>query len=193
MAEFFHNIIDEVAALPTIKKDFEMVNENLKADEVKMTKALGMVKTLSDENIRLEESNTKLAEEVSRLKMALAEKQSEAIQVVLEKQKIVKDAHKDKEIWQKKVEWYEAYIEWVEDLWEESAECFFHIAIEQIKFLNPDIELQTKVFVEEMPGNEEINPPPIKPIMLKEDVEREEKEGPIESKMVDLVLDGTKP
>ncbi|KAJ1426558.1 hypothetical protein SESBI_10302 [Sesbania bispinosa] len=110
-----------------------------------------------------------------------------------------------------KAEWFEAEIEQVEDLWEESAECFFHTAINHIKFLNPSVELRTKgmntlcavhdgkwyrgvvkYFVEEMPGDEEICPPSIKPIPLKEDVEREEKKGPTEAEMVDFGLDATK-
>ncbi|KAJ1409039.1 putative transmembrane protein [Sesbania bispinosa] len=91
-----------------------------------MTEALGKVKTLTDENIRLEENNTKLAEEVAQLKAALAAKK-----------KVVEDA-------------------------------------------------------EEMSGDEEITPPPIKPIPLKEDVEREEKKGPTDSEMVDLGLDDAK-
>ncbi|KAJ1376170.1 hypothetical protein SESBI_50228 [Sesbania bispinosa] len=158
------------------------VAEKLKADEVRMTEAPGKVKTLTDENIHLEENNTKLAEEVAQLKAALATKKTEAIQVVLEKQKVVQDV-----------------------------ECFFHTAIDQIKYLNPDVELRTKgmstlcivcddkwyrdigkYFVEEMSGDEEITPPPIKPIPLKEDVEREEKKGPTESEMVDLGLDDSK-
>ncbi|KAJ1410138.1 hypothetical protein SESBI_22164 [Sesbania bispinosa] len=143
MVEFFHNTIDKVAALPTIKKDFETVTRKLKADEVKMTEAIGKVKSLSDENTRLEENKTKLADEVTRLKKALAEKQSKAIQVVLDKQKFVETAQKDKEDWAKKAKWYEAEIEQVEDLWEESSECFFHTAIDQIKFLNPSVELTT--------------------------------------------------
>ncbi|KAJ1378075.1 hypothetical protein SESBI_48230 [Sesbania bispinosa] len=177
-----------------------------------MTEALEKVKTLSDENTKLVENNTKLAEEVIQLKKTLTEKQSEVIQVVLEKEKIAEDARKDKENWSKKVEWYEVEIERVEDLWEESVECFFHTAIDQIKFLNPDIKLSTKCmntlcvvrdgkwyhgvgkyFVEEMPGDEEINPPPIKPIPLKEGVEQEEKAGPNDADLVDLGLDAAKP
>ncbi|KAJ1403439.1 PAS domain S-box protein [Sesbania bispinosa] len=150
----FHNTVDEVAALPTIKKDFEADTEKLKADEVKMTEALRKVKTLTDENIRLKENNTKLAEEVAQLKAELVAKKTEAIQAVLDKQKVVEDV--------------------------------------EIKFLNPGVELQTKgmstlcivhndkwyhdvgkYFVEDMLGDEEITPPPIKPIPLKEDVERE--------------------
>ncbi|KAJ1415339.1 outer membrane protein assembly factor BamA [Sesbania bispinosa] len=36
MAEFFHSTIDEVAALPQIKRDFEAVSKKLKDDEVVM-------------------------------------------------------------------------------------------------------------------------------------------------------------
>ncbi|KAJ1384607.1 hypothetical protein SESBI_42379 [Sesbania bispinosa] len=187
MAEFFHNTIDEVVALPKIKKDLEAVTEKLKADEVKMTEALGKVKNLTDENLRLEDNNTKLTEEITNLKAALAAKKAEAIQV--------------------KAEWYEKEIRHVEDLWDESAECFFHTAFDQIKYLNPDVELQTKgmstlrvvrnskwyrgvgkYFMEEQPGDEEIAPPPIQPIPLKADADNEEKKGPTKSEMVDLGL-----
>ncbi|KAJ1418367.1 hypothetical protein SESBI_15867 [Sesbania bispinosa] len=189
------NTIDEVAALSAIKKNFEADSLKLKADEEKMVEALGKVKTLTNENTQLVENNTKMADEVIQLKKALAEKQSEAIL--------------DKENCAKKVEWYEAEIERVGDLWEESAECFFHNAIDHIKFLNLGVELMTKgvntlcvgkwyrgtgkYFVEEIPGDEEICPPPIKPIPLKEDVEREEKEGPTDADVVDLGLDAAKP
>ncbi|KAJ1378735.1 Kinesin-like protein [Sesbania bispinosa] len=178
MAEFFHNTIDEVASLPTIKKDFEAVTEKLKADEVKMTEALGKVKTLTDENIHLEENNTKLTEELTKLKAALAAKKTEAIQVVLEKKKVVEDAEADKENWR-----------------------------QRIKFLNLGVELRIKGmstlclicdgkwyhgvgknFVEEILGDEEITPPPIKPAPLKEEVKHEEKKGPTEYDMVDLGL-----
>ncbi|KAJ1382846.1 hypothetical protein SESBI_43899 [Sesbania bispinosa] len=183
MAEFFHNTIDEVAALPNIKKDFESVTEKLNADEVKMTEALGKVKNLTDENLRLEENNTKLAEEITKLKAALAAKKAEAIQVVLEKQKVVEDAETEKENWRQNPNGM------------------------KIRYLNPDVELRTKgmstlcvvrdgkwyrgvgkYFMEEMPGDEEITPTPIMPIPLKEDVEREEKKRPTESEMVDIGL-----
>ncbi|KAJ1427884.1 hypothetical protein SESBI_09268 [Sesbania bispinosa] len=85
MAEFFHNTIDEVAALPQIKKDFEAVSKKLKDDEVKMQDALGKVKRLSDDNIKLTEKNKGLVEENEKLKLDLTAKKSEAIQAVLEK------------------------------------------------------------------------------------------------------------
>ncbi|KAJ1417304.1 hypothetical protein SESBI_16731 [Sesbania bispinosa] len=64
MAEFFHSTIDEVAALPQIKKDFEAITQKLKDDEVKMADALGKVKGLSEDNLKLTEKNGKLLEEI---------------------------------------------------------------------------------------------------------------------------------
>ncbi|KAJ1429589.1 hemicentin-1-like isoform X1 [Sesbania bispinosa] len=66
MAEFFHSTIDEVAALPQIKRDFEAVSKKLKDDEVVMQDALKKVKGLSDDNIRLTDKNKELEEKKSR-------------------------------------------------------------------------------------------------------------------------------
>ncbi|KAJ1423970.1 PAS domain S-box protein [Sesbania bispinosa] len=180
-------------------------------DEVKMTEALGKVKNLTDENIRLEENNTKLTKETTQLKAALAAKKTEAIQVVLEKQKIVEEVEAAKEDWKQKADWYEKEICRVEDLWDESSECFFHTAIDQIRYLNPGVELRMKgmstlcvvrddkwyhgvrkYFVEEKPRDKEITPPPIQPVPLQANVAREEQKGPIEAEMVDLGLDANK-
>ncbi|KAJ1383975.1 NTP pyrophosphohydrolase MazG, putative catalytic core [Sesbania bispinosa] len=130
MAEFFHSTIDEVAALPQVKKDFEAVTKKLKDDEAKMVEALGKVKGLSDDNLKLTENNGKLLEEIEKLKLDLAAKKSETIQVVLEKQKVVEDFEAAKEDWKLKEAGYEKEIRRVEDLWDESVECFFHNAID---------------------------------------------------------------
>ncbi|KAJ1421262.1 hypothetical protein SESBI_13850 [Sesbania bispinosa] len=215
MAEFFHNTIGEVAALPQIKKDFEVVTQKLKDDEVKMKDALGKVKGLSEDNLKLNEKNDKLLEEIEKLKLDLAAKKSETIQVVLEKQKTVEDFEAAKEDWKLKEASYEKEIRRVEDLWDESAECFFHNAIDQIRYLNPGTELRTKgmstlcvvrdgkwyrgvgkYFVEELSGEEEFIPPPMQPIPLEADAAREDKKVPTESEMVDaqvLGLDESKP
>ncbi|KAJ1382056.1 trafficking kinesin-binding protein 1-like isoform X4 [Sesbania bispinosa] len=74
MAEFFHSAIDEVAALPQIKKDFETVSKKLKDDEVNMQDALRKVKGLSDENVKLTDKNKELEEEIEKLKSDLATK-----------------------------------------------------------------------------------------------------------------------
>ncbi|KAJ1376369.1 hypothetical protein SESBI_50020 [Sesbania bispinosa] len=116
MVEFFHNTIDEVAVLPKIKKDFEAVTKKLKDDEVKMTEALGKVKNLTDDNLRLEEKNTKLSEEITQLKTASVAKKSEAIQAILEKQKMVEEVEVAKEEWKLKAAEYEKEILRVEDL-----------------------------------------------------------------------------
>ncbi|KAJ1400764.1 hypothetical protein SESBI_29307 [Sesbania bispinosa] len=206
--------IDEVAALPQIKKDFEAVTQKLKDDEVKMTEALGQVKSLTDDNLKLTEKNNKLLEEVEKLRLDLVDKKSETIQVVLEKQKMVEDLEAAKEEWKLKAADYEKEIRRVEDLWDKSTECFFHTAIDQIKYLNPGVELRTKgmstlcvvhdgkwyrgvgkYFVEEQSGEEELISPPMQPIPLEADAAREDKKGPTESKMVDahdLGLDASK-
>ncbi|KAJ1397219.1 hypothetical protein SESBI_31953 [Sesbania bispinosa] len=215
IAKFFHNTIDEVAALPQIKKDFEVVSKKLKDDEVKMQDALGKVKRLSDDNIKLTEKNKGLVKENEKLKLDLAAKKSEAIQAVLEKQKVAEDLEAAKEGWKFRAIKYEKEIQRVEDLWDESAECFFHNAIDQIKYLNPGVELRTrgmstlcvvcdgkwyrgtgKFFVEELPGEAEITPPPMQPLTLEADAVREDKKGPTEIEMVDariLGLDVRKP
>ncbi|KAJ1385952.1 hypothetical protein SESBI_41240 [Sesbania bispinosa] len=209
--EFFHNTIDEVAALPQIKKDFKSVTKKLKDDEVKMVEALGKVKSLIDDNLSLEEKFGKLLEEIMHLKTTLVAKKSETIQAVLEKQKTVEEFEAAEEGWKLKAAKYEKEIRRVEDLWDESAECFFHTAIDQIKYLNPEVELRTKgmsmlcvvrdgkwyrrvgkYFVEEQPGKEEITPPPMRPIPLEADAARDDQKGPTESKMVDLGLDAGK-
>ncbi|KAJ1437340.1 hypothetical protein SESBI_03667 [Sesbania bispinosa] len=191
MAEFFHSTIDEVAALPQIKKDFEAVSKKLKDDEVVMQDALKKVRGLSDENFKLTDKNTELEEEIEKLKSALAAKRSEAIQAVIEKQKMAEDLENARGEWKLKEAEYEKEIQRVEDLWDESAECFFHNAVDQIKFLNPGIELRTRA-----PNEAEIDPPPMQPLTLEADVVRDEKEGPTESEMVDariLGLDDNKP
>ncbi|KAJ1417305.1 hypothetical protein SESBI_16732 [Sesbania bispinosa] len=189
MAEFFHSTIDEVAALPQIKKDFEAITQKLKDDGVKMADALG--------------------------KLDLEAKKSKTIQVVLEKQKVVEDFDAAKEDWKLKEVGYEKEIRRVEDLSDESAECFFHNAIDQIRYLNPGTELRTKgistlcvvrdgkwyrgvgkYFVEELSGEEELIPPLMQPIPLEADAAREDKKGPTEPEMVDaqvLGLDESKP
>ncbi|KAJ1387229.1 hypothetical protein SESBI_40142 [Sesbania bispinosa] len=116
MAEFFHSTIDEVAALPRIKKDFEAVSKKLKDDEVKMQDALGKVKGLSDDNIKLTEKNKGMVEEIEKLKLDLAAKKSEAIQAVLEKQKAAEDLEAAKEGWRLRAAEYEKEIQRVEDL-----------------------------------------------------------------------------
>ncbi|KAJ1381515.1 hypothetical protein SESBI_45065 [Sesbania bispinosa] len=53
-----------------------------------------------------------------------------------------------------------------------------------------------KYFVEEAPGEVEIDPPPMQPLTFEADVVRYEKKGPTESEMVDvriLGLDDSKP
>ncbi|KAJ1429567.1 hypothetical protein SESBI_08351 [Sesbania bispinosa] len=72
----FHSTIDEVAALPQIKKDFEAVSKKLKDDEVVMQDALKKVKGLSDDNIRLTDKNKELEEEIKKLKSDLDTKRS---------------------------------------------------------------------------------------------------------------------
>ncbi|KAJ1378525.1 hypothetical protein SESBI_47773 [Sesbania bispinosa] len=169
-------------------QDFEAVSKKLKDDEVKMQDALRKVKGLSDENVQLTDKNKELEEEIEKLKSALASKRSEAIQVVIEKQKMVEDLEDAREEWKLKAAEYEKEIQRVEDLWDESAECFFHNSIDQIKFLNPGVELQA-------PGEAEIDPPPMQPLTLEADVVRDEKKGPTESEMVDariLGLDDSK-
>ncbi|KAJ1406003.1 hypothetical protein SESBI_25454 [Sesbania bispinosa] len=99
MAEFFHSTIDEVAALPQIKRDFEAVSKKLKDDEVVMQDALKKVKGLSDDNIRLTDKNKELEEEIKKLKSDLDTKRSEAIQAVLEKQKMAEDLEGAREEW----------------------------------------------------------------------------------------------
>ncbi|KAJ1416728.1 hypothetical protein SESBI_17116 [Sesbania bispinosa] len=201
MAEFFHSTIDEVAALPQIKKDFEAVSKKLKDDEVMMQDALKKVKGLSDENLKLTDKNKELEEEIEKLKSALAAKRSEAIQAVIEKQKMAEDLENAMGEWKLKAAEYEKEIQRVEDLWDESAECFFHNAIDQIKFLNPGVELRTRgmstlCVVRDAPSEAEIDPPPMQPLTLEADVVRDEKEGPTESEMVDariLGLDDNKP
>ncbi|KAJ1424175.1 putative girdin isoform X1 [Sesbania bispinosa] len=117
MVEFFHSTIDEVAALPQIKKDFEAVSQKLKDDEVKMTEALGKVKSLTDDNLSLTEKNDKLLEETEKLKLDLVTKKSETIQAVLEKQKTtVEDFEAAKEEWKLKAADYEKEIRRAEDL-----------------------------------------------------------------------------
>ncbi|KAJ1399700.1 hypothetical protein SESBI_30118 [Sesbania bispinosa] len=187
----------------------------LKDDEAKMKEALGKVKGLSDDNGRLTETNGKLLEEIEKLKLDLTAKKSEAIQAVLEKQKVAEDFEAAREGWKLQAAEYENEIQRVEDLWDESAECFFHNAIDQIKYLNPGTELRTKdmstlcvvrdgkwyrgpgkYFMEELPGEEEITLPPMQPVPLEADAAREDKKGPIESEMVDaqvLGLDESKP
>ncbi|KAJ1400458.1 hypothetical protein SESBI_29524 [Sesbania bispinosa] len=212
---FSFGTIDEVAALPQIKKDFEAVSKKLKEDEVKMQDVLKKVKGLSDDNIRLTDRNKELEEEVEKLKSALATKKSEATQAVIEKQKMAEDLEDAKKEWKFQATRYEKEIQRVEDLWDESAEIFFHNAIDQIKFLNPEDELRTKgmstlcvvrdgkwyrgtgkFFVEEAPSDVEITPPPMQPITLEADVVRDEMKGPTESEMVDakiLGLDDSRP
>ncbi|KAJ1422249.1 hypothetical protein SESBI_13070 [Sesbania bispinosa] len=177
-----------------------------------MAEALEKVKTLTDDNLRLEEKNGKLQEEITQLKTTLVAKKSETIQVVLEKQKTVEDFEAAKEEWKFKAANYEKEIQRVGDLWDESAECFFfHTAIDQIKYPNPKVELRTKGmstlcvvrdgkwyrgvgkhFVEEQLGEEEIIPPPMQPIPLEADAARDDQKGPTESEMVDLGLDAGK-
>ncbi|KAJ1409698.1 hypothetical protein SESBI_22517 [Sesbania bispinosa] len=215
MAEFFHSTIDEVAALPKIKKDFKAVSKKLKDDKVKMQDALGKVNGLSDDNIKLTEEKKRLVEEIEKLKLDLAAKKSEAVQAVLDKQKMAEDLEAAKEGWDLKAAEYEKEIQRVEDLWDESAECFFHNAIDQIKYLNPWVELRTrgmntlcvvrdgkwyrgtgKYFVEELPGETEITPPPMQALTLEADAVCDDKRGPTESEMMDariLGLDDSKP
>ncbi|KAJ1422919.1 hypothetical protein SESBI_12682 [Sesbania bispinosa] len=184
MAEFFHSTIDEVAALPQIKKDFEAVSKKLKDDEVVMQDALKKVKGLSDDNLRLTDKNKELEEEIKKLKSDLDTKRSETIQAVLEKQKMAEDLEEARKEWKVKAAEFEKEIQRVEDLWDESAEVFFHNAIDQIKLLNPGVDLRTrgmstlcvvrdskwyrgtgKFFVAEDPSDVEIAPPPMHPLI----------------------------
>ncbi|KAJ1400740.1 AH/BAR domain superfamily [Sesbania bispinosa] len=201
--------------LGQIKKDFEAVSKKLKEDEVKMQDALKKVKGLSDDNVKLTDKNKELEEEVEKLKSALAAKRSEATQAIIEKQKMAEGLEDAKEEWKLQAAKYEKEIRRVEDLWDESAEIFFHNAIDQIKFLNPGVDLCTRgmstlcvvrdgkwyqgtgeFFVEEAPSDMEITPPPMQPITLEADAVRDEMKSPTESEMVDakiLGLDDSKP
>ncbi|KAJ1431182.1 putative carboxy-terminal kinesin 2-like isoform X1 [Sesbania bispinosa] len=116
------DFLDEVAALPQIKRDFEAVSKKLKDDEVVMQDALKKVKGLSDDNIRLTDKNKELEEEIKKLKSDLDTKRSEAIQAVLEKQKMAEDLEGAREEWKVKATEFEKEIQRVEDLWDESAE-----------------------------------------------------------------------
>ncbi|KAJ1443060.1 hypothetical protein SESBI_00336 [Sesbania bispinosa] len=128
---------------------------------------------------------------------------------------MAEDLEAAKEGWKLRAAEYEKEIQRVEYLWDESVECFFHNAIDQIKYLNPGVELRTrgmstlcvvrdgkwyrgtgKFFVEELPGEAEITPPPMQPLTLEADAVREDKKGPTETEMVDariLGLDVSKP
>ncbi|KAJ1383925.1 hypothetical protein SESBI_42937 [Sesbania bispinosa] len=187
MAEFFHSTIDEVAALPQIKRDFEAVSKKLKDDEVVMQDALKKVKGLSDDNIRLTDKNKELEEEIKKLKSDLDTKRSEAIQAVLEKQKMAEDLEGAREGWKVKAAEFEKEIQRVEDLWDESAEVFFHNAIDQIKFLNPGVDLRTRGM---STLEVEIAPPPMHPLILEADIASGDMKGPSESEMVDAQILG---
>ncbi|KAJ1378526.1 hypothetical protein SESBI_47774 [Sesbania bispinosa] len=164
MAEFFHSTIDEVAALPQIKKDFEAVSKKLKDDEVVMQDALKKVKGLSDDNLRLTDKNKELEEEIKKLKSDLDTKRSETIQAVLEKQKMAEDS-RAREEWKVKAAEFEKEIQRVEDLWDESAE--------------------------EDPSEVEIAPPPMHPLILEADTSLPgDMKGPSESEMVDAQILG---
>ncbi|KAJ1421749.1 hypothetical protein SESBI_13386 [Sesbania bispinosa] len=172
------------------QKYFEAVSKKLKDDEVKMKEALGKVKGLSDDNIKLTEKNNALLEEIEKLKLDLAAKKSDAIQAVLEKQKVAEELEASKGEWKLKAAEYEKEIQRVEDLWDESAECFFHNAIDQW------YRGTGKYFVEELPGEAEITPSPLQPVPLEADAVREDKKGSTESEMVDvkiLGLDDSRP
>ncbi|KAJ1411236.1 hypothetical protein SESBI_21277 [Sesbania bispinosa] len=118
--------------------------------------------------------------------------------------KMAEDLEGAREEWRVKAAEYEKEIQRVEDLWDESAEVFFHNAIDQIKFLNPGVDLRTrgmstlcvvrdgkwyrgtgKFFVEEDPSEVEIAPPPMHPLILEADIASGDMKGPSESEMVD--------
>ncbi|KAJ1404842.1 hypothetical protein SESBI_26244, partial [Sesbania bispinosa] len=137
MAQYFTYIFDELAVLPYIKKDFQVVSAKLKSDEVKMTEAIAKVKTLTDDRDKLEAGmivlQQKLASETAEKIKVFAEAKKEASTLELEKE--------DRDIKEKQ---FTVEIERLRKLWEESTDVYFHAAIKQIKFLNPIVEFRTR-------------------------------------------------
>ncbi|KAJ1402477.1 hypothetical protein SESBI_28013 [Sesbania bispinosa] len=178
MAEFFHSTIDEVAALPQIKRDFEAVSKKLKDDEVVMQDALKKVKGLSDDNIRLTDKNKELEEEIKKLKSDLDTKRSEAIQAVLEKQKMAEDLEGAREEW--KIKFLNPGV----DLRTRGMSTL--CVVRDGKWYRGT----GKFFVEEDPSEVEIAPPPMHPLILEADIASGDMKGPSESEMVDAQILG---
>ncbi|KAJ1397461.1 stomatal cytokinesis defective SCD1 protein [Sesbania bispinosa] len=137
MAQFFSSAISDLAALPKIKKCFHEVATKLQNDKVNMKEAITQVSALTEERDKLNTNNILqqqqlVTEKAEKLK-AIAETKSVSEELTAE---IDKHKQREKEL--------ESEVDKLGKLWEESSEVYFHAAIKQMKYLNPEVELRTR-------------------------------------------------
>ncbi|KAJ1430772.1 hypothetical protein SESBI_07602 [Sesbania bispinosa] len=144
MATFFKYVVDELHVLLDIKKNFEDVSTKLLSDKAKISDALNKVKLMTKECDQLSAENILLQQKLATEKAERINAEAEATKAAETAKKALDDLKLERLDRQVKEPELQKEIERIEGLWEDSAEIYFHTAIRQIKFLNPDIELHTR-------------------------------------------------
>ncbi|KAJ1422604.1 ER-Golgi family vesicle-tethering protein [Sesbania bispinosa] len=149
LAQYFVGATRDPTAFPKMTKELHRVTTKLEIDELKMQKAIGQVKLLTEERDKLNKSVTELTKQVETLSLEKKKVEDDA-KAATEEAKAAKIAKMELDSLRQEMEELriekekeEEEIESLGKLWEEASAVYFHAAIKQMKFLNPGVKLNT--------------------------------------------------